>query len=40
MDIPLISKTSQFNGVLTDEPFEYLNSVNSIEKKALINVLK
>ena len=41
MDIPLISKTSQSDGVLTDEVFEYLNSENSIDKKiALINSLK
>lgn len=41
MDIPLISKTSQSDGVLTEEVFEYLNSENSIDKKiALINSLK
>ena len=41
LDIPLIQKTANSNGVLTDEVFEYLISKNSLDKKvALINALK
>lgn len=41
MDIPLINKTANSKGVLTDEVFEYLISKNSLDKKvALINALK
>jgi hypothetical protein len=40
-DIPLIQKTANSNGELTDEVFEYLISKNSLDKKtALINALK
>jgi len=41
LDIPLIQKTANSKGVLTDEVFEYLISKNSLDKKvALINALK
>lgn len=41
LDIPLIQKTANSKGVLTDEVFEYLTSKNSLDKKvALINALK
>ena len=41
LDIPLIQKTANSKGVLTDEVFEYLSSKNSLDKKvALINALK
>ena len=41
LDIPLIQKTANSNGVLTDEVFEYLISKNSLDKKvALIHALK
>jgi hypothetical protein len=41
LDIPLIQKTANSNGVLTDEVFEYLISKYSLDKKvALINALK
>jgi hypothetical protein len=41
LDIPLIQKTGNSKGVLTDEVFEYLISKNSLDKKvALINALK
>ena len=41
MDVPLIKKTTNSTGVLTDEVFEYLTSKNSLDKKvALINALK
>ena len=33
LDIPLIQKTANSKGVLTDEVFEYLTSKNSLEKK-------
>jgi hypothetical protein len=41
LDIPLIQKTANSKGILTDEVFEYLTSKNSLDKKvALINALK
>ena len=41
MDIPLVSKTSKSNGVLSDEVFKYLISNNSLDQKiALINSMK
>ena len=41
LDIPLIQKTANSKGILTDEVFEYLTSQNSLDKKiALINALK
>lgn len=41
LDIPLIQKTANSKGALTDEVFEYLISKNSLDKKvALINALK
>ncbi len=41
LDTPLIQKTANSKGVLTDEVFEYLSSKNSLDKKvALINALK
>jgi hypothetical protein len=41
LDIPLIQKTANSKGILTDEVFEYLISKNSLDKKvALINALK
>ena len=41
LDVPLIKKTTNSTGVLTDEVFEYLTSKNSLDKKvALINALK
>jgi hypothetical protein len=41
LDIPLIQKTANSKGVLTDEIFKYLTSKNSLDKKvALINALK
>jgi hypothetical protein len=42
LDIPLVDRTANSNGVLTDEVFDYLNSTtSSIDKKmAVINALK
>ena len=41
LDIPLIQKTANSKGILTEEVFEYLTSQNSLDKKvALINALK
>jgi hypothetical protein len=42
MNVPLVAKTANSNGVLTDEVFDYLNSTtSSIDKKiAVINALK
>ena len=41
LDIPIIKKTANSKGVLTEEVFEYLISKNSLDKKvALINALK
>ena len=42
LNVPIVAKTANSNGVLTDEVFDYLNSTtSSIDKKiAVINALK